>query len=614
MRSKASVFYGHSAYKNPPLCLQAINTTRFLTSKTKLSKRKSKRKEIHPRNIIVDMEIQSSACPIFTENMNVEDVRRSVTYHPSIWGDYFLEFASKEISESEKAELLRQKEEVRRLLTTTSDNSLLKLELINAIQRLGVCYHFEKEIEVSLQRIHEGRNYMECNKNDEGNVDDELHVVALRFRLLRQQGYNLSTDVFKKFMDREGKFKESLVGDAQGMLSLYEAAHLGIRGETILDEALEFCSSRLESMAVDKMNKSLATQVYEAMKNPIRKTLTRLGAVKFLSVYQEDESHDETLLKFARLDFNLLQKLHQKELSDITRWWKGLDFKNKLPFARDRLVECYFWILGIYFEPQYQLARKILSKVILLASIIDDIYDVYGTLDELQLFTDAIQRWDICAMEQLPSYMKTCYKALFDVYAEMEESEEEGESYRQYHAREEMKKLVSAYYKEAEWLYNKHTPTMEEYMKVAIPSAGYVMIAATSLVGMGHVVTRDDFHWVSSEPLAVTASSVIGRLMDDMAGYGFEKKFSAVECYMIENSASTEEAFGVLQKQVSNAWKDINHECLHPTVVSMPILLRVLNAARVIPLLYKDGDGYSNPKTEIKEIIKSVLIEPVLAI
>ena len=59
------------------------------------------------------------------------------------------------------------------------------------------------------------------------------------------------------------------------------------------------------------------------------------------------------------------------------------------------MVECYFWILGVYFEPQYLLARRMLTKVIALTSIIDDIYDVYGTLEELVLFTDAIERFQL---------------------------------------------------------------------------------------------------------------------------------------------------------------------------------------------------------------------------
>lgn len=76
------------------------------------------------------------------------------------------------------------------------------------------------------------------------------------------------------------------------------------------------------------------------------------------------------------------------------RWWKELDFANKLPFARDRVVECYFWILGVYFEPQYALARKIMTKVIAMTSVIDDIYDVYGTHEELVLFTEAAERFE----------------------------------------------------------------------------------------------------------------------------------------------------------------------------------------------------------------------------
>ena len=45
------------------------------------------------------------------------------------------------------------------------------------------------------------------------------------------------------------------------------------------------------------------------------------------------------------------------------------------------------------FEPQYQLARRILAIVMSLIVVVDDIYDVYGTVEELTLFTDAIQRY-----------------------------------------------------------------------------------------------------------------------------------------------------------------------------------------------------------------------------
>jgi len=55
-------------------------------------------------------------------------------------------------------------------------------------------------------------------------------------------------------------------------------------------------------------------------------------------------------------------------------------------------VEGCFWIIGVYYEPQYCLARRILRKVIAISSIIDDVYDAYGTIDEIEIFTNAIER------------------------------------------------------------------------------------------------------------------------------------------------------------------------------------------------------------------------------
>ena len=53
-------------------------------------------------------------------------------------------------------------------------------------------------------------------------------------------------EIFNKFKDNGGKFIESLVTDTWGMLSLYEACHLSIRGENILDEVLAFTVTHLK--------------------------------------------------------------------------------------------------------------------------------------------------------------------------------------------------------------------------------------------------------------------------------------------------------------------------------------------------------------------------------
>ena len=102
------------------------------------------------------------------------------------------------------------------------------------------------------------------------------------------------------------------------MLSLYEATYLKIQGEAILDEALVFTATHLESIA-SHLSPPLAAQVSHALKQPIHKGLPRLEARHFFTIYQEDPSHDKVLLTFAKLDFNLLQKMHQKEVSDLAR-------------------------------------------------------------------------------------------------------------------------------------------------------------------------------------------------------------------------------------------------------------------------------------------------------
>ena len=54
-------------------------------------------------------------------------------------------------------------------------------------------------------------------------------------------------DIFKRFTNKEGKFNDSITNDVQGMLSLYEASHLMVHGDPILEEALALTRTNLQS-------------------------------------------------------------------------------------------------------------------------------------------------------------------------------------------------------------------------------------------------------------------------------------------------------------------------------------------------------------------------------
>ncbi|KAF9600969.1 hypothetical protein IFM89_014675 [Coptis chinensis] len=66
--------------------------------------------------------------------------------------------------------------------------------------------------------------------------------------------------------------------------------------------------------------------------------MQRLEARWYTEVCMKEGDIDHDLLKFAILNFNMVQETHQNELKDMSRWWKdlGLGSHPKLSFARDR--------------------------------------------------------------------------------------------------------------------------------------------------------------------------------------------------------------------------------------------------------------------------------------
>lgn len=74
------------------------------------------------------------------------------------------------------------------------------------------------------------------------------------------------------------------------------------------------------------------------------------------------------------------------------RWWKEFLAKSRMTFVRDRIVEVYFWVNGACYDPPYSHSRIILTKITSLVTILDDMFDTYGTTEECMKFAEAIDR------------------------------------------------------------------------------------------------------------------------------------------------------------------------------------------------------------------------------
>ncbi|KAI4308591.1 hypothetical protein L6164_031647 [Bauhinia variegata] len=221
-----------------------------------------------------------------------KSTRRTADFQPSIWGSHFLTYGSDnmevEVDNNMRQEFEMLKEDVRMMFPATMEDNTLahKLNFINSVQRLGVAYHFESEIDQALQL---------------------------------QQGYHISPGVFNKFKDETGKFSARLENDVPALLSLYEAAQYRVKGEELLDEALDFTQNHLVRSLKNQLCPSMEAQVKHSLNRPLHKGMTRLESRYYMSFYEEDPAHNKVLLTFAKLDFNILQKLHQKELGTITK-------------------------------------------------------------------------------------------------------------------------------------------------------------------------------------------------------------------------------------------------------------------------------------------------------
>ncbi|RWR76522.1 Beta-cubebene synthase [Cinnamomum micranthum f. kanehirae] len=178
-----------------------------------------------------------------------------------------------------------------------------------------------------------------------------------------------------------------------------------------------------------------------------------------------------------------------------------------------------------------------------------------------------------------------------------------------------MKVLIQTYLEQAQWCNNGYVPTLEEHLKVSLPSCGYICVTVASFVGMGEEVTKEAFDWIKTHPKFLMDSSLIGRLVNDIQSNELEQKrthvASTIESYMKEHGVSWPVASEKIREMVASAWKDMNKFCLKPTLFPLSLLTRVVNLTRFIEVIYLHGDGYTDSSSEIKEMIKSMFVDPI---
>ncbi|CAL4931028.1 unnamed protein product [Urochloa decumbens] len=540
------------------------------------------------------------------ESCNANGPERASDFHPTVWGDFFINYSPEPLQKSEewmteRANQLKEKiSGMFEACTTIAE----QLKLVDTLQHLSIDHHFNKQILAVLSSIHGTEFNSAC-----------LHEVALRFRLLRQQGFWVSPDEFNRFKDENRNFDVDLTNDARGLLSLYNAAYLFTHGEAELEEAILFARQHLESMK-NNLEYPLAQQVNRALHLPLSRTLRRVEALHYISEYKAEPTHNSSLLEFAKLDFDLLQRLHLKELKALSRWWKDLYNEEGLTYSRDRVVECYLWSYTAYYEKEYSRARMILAKLIAVIILTDDTYDVRATLEECRKFNEAIQRWEESATSLLPDYLKKLYLKLMNIFKEFEDELKPNEKYRVAFSRKAFQVLSSNYLQEAEWCHSGYKPRFKDQVKVSSVCSGAPFASVGLLVGMGDdVATKEALEWASCCTDAVQAFAEVTRFMNDLASFKRGKNkndvASSVECYISEHDVTSDVACAKIDSLVEDAWKTINRARFEHNEL-LPAVQRVVDITVSMPLMYGDKKDVFTFCDGLKGVIKRLFLKPVL--
>ncbi|PNT60574.1 hypothetical protein BRADI_5g01766v3 [Brachypodium distachyon] len=429
-------------------------------------------------------------------------------YEPSPWGDFFIGYKPLQGSEEWMIVRVHELKEDVHMLFKNCNNATARMFLLDTLQHLGIDHHFEDRIDAVLTEIMDSA---------ELSNSSSLQEVALRFRLLREHGYWVSPDVFNKFRADDGSFSKYLTNDPRGLLSLYNAAHLLAQGEPVLEEAITFAKHHLESMS-GSLKSPLAEEVKRALHIPLPRTCKRAETLHYISEYEKEEGHDPILLELAKLDFNLLQHVHLKELRAITEWWKHFSGNIGLSYIRDRVVESYTWSYVLYYEKGYEFPRSIITKMIVLITTIDDTYDIHATIEECRKLRQAIQRWDEGAISVLPEYLKKLYIELLRTFKNIETEMPININFDIAYLKKAIQNNVTGYLQEAEWSHENHKPSFKEQINLTSVTIGTPTLCVCMAAGMDNMTMRQTLEWTSGVPGPVVAAAKIVRFMNDIAG------------------------------------------------------------------------------------------------
>ncbi|XP_057546587.1 terpene synthase 6, chloroplastic isoform X2 [Amaranthus tricolor] len=506
-----------------------------------------------------------------------------------------------------------------------------RLYLVDTLQKLGIHGYFKEEISSVLNEI-----FRQWKQGDDEIFSDVTTMMA--FRLLREHGYDVSTERLAEYHDKGFLFNKfgGHFEDTRAALEFFKASQLRVHDhEPYLEEQTSILRNFLErkisehpAMA-DRLSKNLLQEVVDALKNPVYGSLERLESRKFIEhgnlaefrVLKSSLSCTnfcyKVLLELAKNDFRYCQSIHMQEFKQLQRWLAESKL-DQLTFSRQKLSYCYFSAAASLSSPKLSDARISWAKNSVLTTVIDDFFDVGSSKEEQLNLIQLVEEWDPNKRLQASSEkVHIIFSALSNTICEIGNKAYTWQDHSvTKHIVEIWLSLLKSMWNEAEIQRNMSVPSMEEYMENGYISfaLGPIVLPALYFIGpklSEEIIRSEEYHDLFK------LMSTCGRLLNDFQGFQREAehgKLNAVSLLMLQGNGnvSKEDAILEIKRTVDSKRRELLRLVLQPGnggVVPKECREVFWKMSKVLHLFYLKEDGFTSE--EMAGDVKAILHDPL---
>nr|GLL24085.1 (E,E)-geranyllinalool synthase isoform X1 [Ipomoea trifida] len=513
------------------------------------------------------------------------------------------------------------------------DEELIKLCVIDHIQRLGLAEHFSQEIGEILSQIYRNQQMAAELPHDMTTLAEKLHKDSLAFRLLRMHGFHMNPRKLSWFLKHEdivGHLEENHEYFTSVLYNIYRATDLMFLGENELEEARSFSRKLLQkSLALRDGDDNLS--VFPELLNLIERELSvpwmarmdhldnrlwienKFNPLSWIgkdSYYRLSCLQNKKLLQLAVKNFELRQSTYRNELEELKRWSKEKGLVD-IGFGREKTMYTYFAVATSTSLPHDSIIRLIVAKAAIVITVADDFFDMEGSLPDLQLLNDAVQRWD---GENLRGPSKVIFDALEDLVTEI------ATRYYIQHGskitaelRDIWRETFGSWMRESTWSQTGHRPTMEQYLEtgmVSIAADTVLLPAACFLTPRLPTEKMKPAFYEDATKLLMTCT----RLLNDIQSYQKEKevgKMNYVLLHLNEHpEAHIEDSIAYVKDMVDKMRKQFLEQVLMTTTDNMPKSCNLfhLSCFKVFQMFFNSYNLFDSKADLRQEIMKAFYI------